>query len=74
MFHGSKCLLRKCEDQLIRGVTRGENHYGGRQMTAGHVEKSQQCHKQFFNTAHLLPKDLELEHGGAKLSSCPGVI
>jgi len=26
----------------------------------------------FFNTAHLLPKDLKFEHGGAKLVSCPG--
>jgi len=24
------------------------------------------------STAHLLPKDLKFEHGGAKLSSCPG--
>jgi len=26
----------------------------------------------FFNTLHLLPKDLTFEHGGAKLASCPG--
>jgi len=26
----------------------------------------------FFNTVNLLPKDLRLEHGGAKLASCPG--
>jgi len=26
----------------------------------------------FFNTIHLLPKDLMFEHGGAKLVSCPG--
>ena len=26
----------------------------------------------FFNTVHLLPKDLRFEHGGAKLGSCPG--
>jgi len=25
----------------------------------------------FFNTTHLLPKDLCFEHGGAKLASCP---
>jgi len=24
------------------------------------------------STAHLLPKDLKFEHGGAKLISCPG--
>jgi len=28
----------------------------------------------FFNKAHLLPKDLSFEHGGAKLASCPGAI
>jgi len=26
----------------------------------------------FFNTVHLLPKDLRFEHGGAKLASWPG--
>jgi len=26
----------------------------------------------FFNTVHLLPKDLGFEHGGAKLAFCPG--
>jgi len=26
----------------------------------------------FFNTVHLLPKDLSFEHGGAKVASCPG--
>jgi len=25
----------------------------------------------FFNTVHLLPKDLRFEHGGAKLDVCP---
>jgi len=27
----------------------------------------------FFNTVHLLPKDLRFEHGGDKLASCPGL-
>jgi len=26
----------------------------------------------FFNTLHLLPKDIRFEHGDAKLASCPG--
>jgi len=26
----------------------------------------------FFNTVHLLAKDLSFDHGGAKLASCPG--
>ena len=25
----------------------------------------------FFNTVHLLPKDLRFKHGGAKIFSCP---
>ena len=25
----------------------------------------------FFNTVHLLPKDLSFEHGGAKIAACP---
>jgi len=41
-------------------------------MAAGGAENSQQYHKYFFNTVHLLPKDLDFEHGDAKLASCPG--
>jgi len=26
----------------------------------------------FFNTVHMLPKDLSFEHGAAKLAYCPG--
>jgi len=26
----------------------------------------------FFNAVHWLPKDLNFEHGGTKLASCPG--
>jgi len=26
----------------------------------------------FFNTVHLLPKDLKFEHGGAKVTFSPG--
>jgi len=48
------------------------NHCRGRQMAAGGAENSQQYHKYFFNTVHLLPKDLDFEHGDAKLASCPG--
>jgi len=25
----------------------------------------------FFNTVHLLPKDIRFEHGGTKLAFCP---
>jgi len=58
-----------------RGVTKGgkggaipwaPSHYGG-------AEKSQQyITSTFFNTVHLLPKDLSSKQGGAKLTSCSG--
>ena len=55
-----------------RDVTRGGKgvQFPGRRITAG-GQKSQHCHKHFFKTVHLLPKDLRFEHGGAKLVSCP---
>jgi len=28
----------------------------------------------FFNTVHLIPKDLSFEHGGAKLALAPGAM
>ena len=37
--------------------------------TVQKYSKYQQC--TFFNTVHLLPNDLRLEHGGAELASCP---
>jgi len=43
-----------------------ENHCGGRQKVPTNNVTST------FNTMHLLPKDLNFEHGGAKLASCPG--
>jgi len=36
----------------------------------GGVEKSQQCHKNFFNAVHSLPKDHRSEPGGTKFASC----
>jgi len=39
-------------------------------MTAGWAAKSlKNVTSTFLNTAHLLPKDLRFEHGGAKLAS-----
>ena len=63
-----------------RGVTRGErghNYPGaeslwGRRITAEGAENPNSITSAFFNTLHLLPKDLRFEHGGAKLASCPG--
>ena len=63
-----------------RGVTRGQlgaiprvpNHYGQRLMTAGAPKSPNNVTSTFFNTVHLLPKDLKFEQGGAKRASCPG--
>jgi len=38
-------------------------------MTAGVPKGPNNVTSTFFNTVHLLPKDLKFEHGGAKLSS-----
>ena len=58
-------------------IPRAPNHYGGakplrgRRMTAEGTEKSQQYLKYstFFNTVHLLRKDIVFEHGDDKLAS-----
>jgi len=72
-----------------RGVTRregGRNSPGdaslwGRQITAGGVEwlwgtpkSSKNTTSTFFNTVHLLPKDLSFEHGAPNLLLAPGAI
>jgi len=57
-------LLHNTSD--VTRVARGHDPSG-----ADHYKKYQQCHKHFFKTVHLLPKDLRFEHGGAKLVSCP---
>ena len=44
----------------------------GRRTTVGVPESPNYVASSFFNTVHLLSKDLWLEHGGAKLASCPG--
>ena len=70
--------------QPNRGVIRGRggngctislapNHYGA-PCHCGGTEKSQHCYftNTFFNTVHLLPKELRFEHGGFNLASWPG--
>jgi len=67
-------------DQLqISGTAlQGRNEGGkgaqlpGRRIIAGGAENPNSITSAFFNTLHLLPKDLRFEHGGAKVSSCPG--
>ena len=41
-------------------------------MTAGAPKSPNNVTSTFFNTVHLLSKDIKFEHGGAKLASCPG--
>jgi len=57
-------------------ILRAPSHYGVdeslRRMAVWGAENSQQCYKYFLQIAHLPPKDLRLEHGDAKLASCPG--
>jgi len=50
------------------------NHYGERRMIAGAPKRPNKVTGIFFNTVHLLPKDLKFEHGGAKLASFPGFV
>ena len=43
----------------------------GRRITAGTPKSSHNITIAFFNTVHLLPKDLRFGHGSAKCASCP---
>jgi len=52
----------------------GAQSLWGRRITAGVAENLNSITSAFFNTVHLLPKDLRFEHGGAKLASAPGAI
>ena len=63
------CLRHEVEiDGACRGGTRGVQ--GGDNSRAS--KSPNNVTSTFFNTVHLLPKDLRFEHGGAKLASCPG--
>jgi len=50
------------------------NHYGGAEWLRRASKRPKIVTSTFFNTVHLLQKDLSFEHGGAsaKLASCPG--
>jgi len=62
------------------GVTKrkqgGHNYLGaesrwGHQITAGAPKSTNNVTSAFFNAVLLLAKDFRLQHGGAKLASCP---
>jgi len=52
-------------------VTRGAR-FPERRITAGASKSPNSVASIFFNTVHLLLKDLVFEHGGARLVFCPG--
>jgi len=48
------------------------NHCGSTEWLRGALKSPNNVASSFFNTIHLLPKDVECEPRGAKLASCPG--
>jgi len=56
---------------ITRGVTRGDNARGAKSLRGARVRPNN-MERTFFNTVHLLPKDLMFKNVGAKLVSCPG--
>ena len=55
---------------ITRGVTRGDNARGAKSLRGARVRPNN-MERTFFNTVHLLPKDLMFKNVGAKLVSCP---
>jgi len=51
--------------------TRGAR-FSGRRITVGMLKSHNNVTSTSFSTVHLILKDLKVEHGGAKLASCPG--
>jgi len=50
----------------------GGHNSPGAESLQGAPKSPNNVTSTFFNTVHLLQKDLMFEHGGAKLVSCPG--
>ena len=68
-----------CARYSAQGCTKGAESLWMRQITAGGTEWLWGAPKSpynvtstFFNTVHLLLKDLRFEHGVVKVASCPG--
>jgi len=57
-------------------ITRGQNHHGGVESLHGAPKRFNNVVSTFFkyNTVHMIPKDLRLDHGGANLLTVPGAI
>jgi len=63
-------LASSCKEERNDGRARGAQ-FPGRRITVGAPKSPNNVTSTFFNTVHLLLKDLRFEHGGAKLASCP---
>ena len=66
--------MNRCGQERNEGwkIPRATNHYGSTEWLRGAPKSPNNVTSTFFNTVHLLWKELRFEHGGAKLASCPG--
>jgi len=72
-IEGRRCLPCFFQSLLDRGVRRGaKGHSSPGTNHWGVLKILNNVTSTFFNTIHLLPKDLRFERGGDKLASCPG--
>jgi len=60
----------RCKGGAIPRAT--PNHCGAAEWVRGAPKSPNNVTSIFFNTVHVLLKDLSFEHGGAKFASCPG--
>ena len=79
MLHAALCPISRdsyVNTVFIRGQRRNEGEQGGRNSPGAESLRGRRkvltMSKVLSLAAHLLPKDLRFEHGGAKLVSCPG--
>jgi len=52
-------------------IPRAPNHHGRADSPRGAPKRPNNVTSTFFNTVHMLRKDLRFEYGGAKLAYCP---
>jgi len=74
-YHTARDVSRGARGALFPGrrITIGApNHCGGAEWLREAPKSPNNVASTFFNTVHLLPKDLRFEYGDAKLASCPG--
>jgi len=81
------CLIIRCLEETLNSFRsllprlrcgQGRNQwrrgaqFPGAESLCGHRKVANMFISTFFNTEHLLPKDIRFEQEGAKLASCPG--